>query len=373
MPLFDVLFCLNLIIIMTAVPCETGSRTDLLSDEDLDGKSLITSRGQAVFGVSGHLVDCESLSGREFRVSRSKLVPYPSQPRQYFPEKDVEEFGEKLKSEGQLMPIVVAPYVNESGALCFMIVDGEMRFRAMKTAGIEEALIVVHSYNCEADLYKAAASTHKDSTTLGKVDRLLMLAHLYDLASSERGGVSVVDFAREIGVGYNDIHYGLRMRKMPPKIVELGVRRIIIASAMVYLMNRFQEYGDGFPGDILVSLLEDVIRKKGDGSISKKEIEELFQKALIKSKRADEALTLQTRHSLEVFLRSIAVSGRTAQDLLEEAEDEDPAIVELLSDMTPRSLAKTRRIVDGLRDNLDSFSRLLAVASGSNDLEGNEE
>ncbi len=81
---------------MTIDLCETDGAFNV------EGLS-ISSCGQAVEGVPGYLVTSDSLEGRELKVPRSMLIPYPGQPRKCFPENDVRKLCAELRESGQLM------------------------------------------------------------------------------------------------------------------------------------------------------------------------------------------------------------------------------------------------------------------------------
>lgn len=337
-----------------------------LGIERLRDPSLIGGKGGSVSGVPGHLVSCPELDRRELIVPRGVLIPYPGQPRQFFPEESVRRLSEELRAKGQLMPMIVTPYWRgEDQPLGFLIVDGGMRCRALEVAAIDKALVVVRPYSSEAEVYRAAASTHKDDTTLGRTDRALMLAHLYSLRRAETPDLAVSDFAAEIQVGYNNVHDALRIQALPPQIVTWGVQRLIVASGLIYLGNRLREYKERFPEGYLIEALRKAIEKKGGRGLAQKEVEECFQRALVRSGNGNEAVRLQVRRQLEQCLQWVNGARRETDKLLEDAEEDDPVIVDLLGRemMSPGELEDLAATVQGLSDRLSDFAHLVELST----------
>lgn len=355
----------------------TDGLPEKLDIERLRDHSLIRDHGGSISGIPGHLVSCPELNGREFIVPLGTLIPYPGQPRQFLPVADVRRLSETLKSKGQLTPMIVTPYWRGSDQpLVFLIVDGEMRFRALGVAEMEDAFVVVHPYLNEAKVYEAAAATHKDDTTLGPTDRALMLARLYELKCVERKSTDgsippVSEFAQEISVGYNDVHNALRIKALPSRIVEWGVKRLIVYSGLVYLGIRLREYKQNFPEEKLIQMLQRAIEKKGrESSLSEEKVTECFEHALILSGQGDEAVRLNTRRKLLRFMQTLFRASREGDSLLEEAEEEgeegeeDSVIVGLLGKeiMSPGELDDLEAMNQHLSKQLSVFAHLIALS-----------
>ena len=350
---------------LSSHPSGSDSRPEKLDIARLQERSLIGSHHGPITGISGHLVSCPELGRRELIVPREALIPYPGQPRQFFPEADVLRLSEDLKERGQLMPMIVTPYwMGADRPLTFLIVDGGMRCRALEVAKIEEAFVVVHPYQNEAEVYRAAASTHKDDTTLGRTDRALMLARLYDLRRKETPSLQVRPFAAEIQVGYNDVHNALRIQALSPQIVAWGVQRLIVTSGLIYLANRLREYGEKVSEKTLIKILEKAIEKKNGGSLSEKDVAECFQRGLVKSGDSNEAVRLQVRRQLELWIQSVSKANREGDSLLEAAEEEDSVIVGLLGRemMSPGELEDLTETIQALSGRLAVFTRLVELA-----------
>ncbi|MFA6528631.1 MAG: ParB N-terminal domain-containing protein [Candidatus Gracilibacteria bacterium] len=339
------------------------------------GDRISSSRGEV------NLVSCPAFEGRTFLVSLDLLVPYKGQPRLYFPEDEIDRLRDDISTNGQQIPMIVAPVRFEDGTLRFMLVDGERRYRALnlieQDRGVTvNATITVRSYLKEGDLYSAAASTHKDSTSLNATDRVLMCARLYEFArveAEQRGEeLPVMKYAATAGIGYQDVFYGLRMQTLPPRVLELGLQQIIAHSGLVFLMNRMQESskkgGSVFPEKEFVDFLELKLEKAKSGDrlyFSESDIQELYLRALIKVGRGDEALSLQIRKQLEAVLRDLARLVKDTDALFElvQEEDGDPDIIATLAGRTPKGFEKLQDVQGAVEGRVATFRTLMDKAS----------
>src|SRR4029077_20401181 len=71
-------------------------------------------------------------------VNVTHLMESPWNPRKHFNQAALEELAGSLKSKGQITPIVARP---KGGR--FEIAAGHRRFRALKLAGLSDALVLV--------------------------------------------------------------------------------------------------------------------------------------------------------------------------------------------------------------------------------------
>lgn len=87
-------------------------------------------------------------AGQDERVSDLRyirlvdIVPDPNQPRHRFDEVALDELASSIKQHGVLQPIVVVPF---NGG--YMIVAGERRWRAAKSAGLDKIPALVRTLN----------------------------------------------------------------------------------------------------------------------------------------------------------------------------------------------------------------------------------
>lgn len=81
----------------------------------------------------------------EMKLVNIDLIEFDSlQPREYLPEKELNELTESIKSNGVLQPIMIRP-IKDSDT--FMVVCGERRLRASVAAGLSEIPAVIRHLN----------------------------------------------------------------------------------------------------------------------------------------------------------------------------------------------------------------------------------
>lgn len=78
-------------------------------------------------------------SERIQKLSVSKVVPNPDQPRRHFDEQAITELAASVKHYGVLQPLIVSPQANGT----YRIVAGERRWRAAIAAGFKEVPAIV--------------------------------------------------------------------------------------------------------------------------------------------------------------------------------------------------------------------------------------
>ena len=82
-------------------------------------------------------------AGRVADLPLSALVADPDQPRKQFGDASLKELAESLKSRGVLTPLVVRA-ADKAGK--FIVVDGERRMRAAKTAGLKKVPVILEHW-----------------------------------------------------------------------------------------------------------------------------------------------------------------------------------------------------------------------------------
>lgn len=75
------------------------------------------------------------------RVAVDRIDPNPAQPRRLFAESEIESLAESIRQNGLLQPLTVRQD-KKNGR--YILIAGERRLRALKIAGISEALCVIH-------------------------------------------------------------------------------------------------------------------------------------------------------------------------------------------------------------------------------------
>lgn len=80
-------------------------------------------------------------------IQLDKIRPNPFQPRMKFDENELQELADNISKHGMIEPIVVTPKGDK-----YMIVAGERRWRANKSADKERVYAIVKDYKTDADI-----------------------------------------------------------------------------------------------------------------------------------------------------------------------------------------------------------------------------
>jgi ParB family transcriptional regulator, chromosome partitioning protein len=203
-------------------------------------------------------------------ISLDLIKENPEQPRKLIPEKSLIELTESIKTRGVLQPIRVRP--NGKG---YLIVAGERRFRASKTAGLKEipAIICVQNEK-EAFMDSIIENLHrKDLNAMEKVEALEQLKETMHLPSWEEVG-------KQVGLTKRHILNLIGLRALPKSIqdeIRHGVltekhgRALRCFLAKPNLMNKLYERikNEKLSGGEAVELARSIKRNKN----SAKELE----------------------------------------------------------------------------------------------------
>jgi ParB family chromosome partitioning protein len=82
--------------------------------------------------------DSEEVKEHIAEIPLERIVPNPYQPRTHFDEQAIAELAESIKRHGLLQPVVVIEHGDE-----YMLIAGERRVRASRTAGLETIRAIV--------------------------------------------------------------------------------------------------------------------------------------------------------------------------------------------------------------------------------------
>lgn len=322
----------------------------------------------------GELIACPDLEERVIQVDPGHLRPYPGQPRQNFPEAEIKELADKIQKDGQQIPIVTGTCITESGEICFVIVDGERRWRAISRLGLDTASILVRKYSSEADIYRAAASTHKDSSSLNNCERHLMLGRLYLLELERRGTLTVVEYAQEIGINYNMIHNGLRLVALPEQLRLWGIQGVLTVSGLIRIENARRQYEDAskgssrkkcsekFPMEDLITNIANLIQSSKK-SVPESEVRKLIDKVLISGGLGDEAMERRISEASMYVGQKVRLLLEGLITLDGEIEGVDDEILrKVLKGLTPHQLRKLLADTEQLSVLLSNFRQSLELA-----------
>lgn len=131
------------------------------------------------------------------KVSISKIVVTPNNPRQSFDEVKILEMGESILKHGQIHNAIVRPLPDGN----YELVTGELRLRACIIVGLNEINVEVRELtDLQCDILRLAENVHRgDLSNTEKGNAFLRIWGLYDKFKYKK------QLAEEIGVSYETI------------------------------------------------------------------------------------------------------------------------------------------------------------------------
>ena len=139
-----------------------------------------------------------------------KIHPSPSQPRENFEPKALEELANSIRRQGILQPLVVRPISNQEGG--FQLIAGERRLRAAKIAGLKKVPALVKEVNDQQALALSLIENlqREDLNPVEQAKAYQQLTKDFHLTQQE--------LAELLGKERSTIANTLRLLKLPPEI-----------------------------------------------------------------------------------------------------------------------------------------------------------
>lgn len=152
-------------------------------------------------------------SGGLRRVPVDLLNPNPHQPRSRFPETELDELADSIRSSGVLQPILVRPNPMQSGS--FEIIAGERRFRAAQRAGLHEVPVQVRDLDDHA-VMRAALVENVQRSDLNPVDEARGYRRLVEVTGETQERV-----AHMVGKSRVHVTNTVRLLQLPDMVLKL--------------------------------------------------------------------------------------------------------------------------------------------------------
>lgn len=140
------------------------------------------------------------------------LHPNPEQPRRRFDEQALAELAESISQHGVLQPLLVS----EDGANGYIVIAGERRWRAARTAGLRTVPAVIRERLGARDELALALVENLQRRDLSPLEEARAFEHL----RSEHG-LSQAEIADQVGMDRSTVANALRLLRLPEKIQEL--------------------------------------------------------------------------------------------------------------------------------------------------------
>lgn len=141
------------------------------------------------------------------KVSLDKLYANPHQPRKIFNEESIRELAESISEHGIIQPLVVKKVGSE-----YMIIAGERRYRAAKTAGLSQVPVIVKDMD-EQKIREISLIENLQREDLNAIEEAEAIAELmtsYDMTQEE--------LAKKLGKGRSSIANSVRLLNLPEEV-----------------------------------------------------------------------------------------------------------------------------------------------------------
>ena len=144
-------------------------------------------------------------------IALHRIEPNPDQPRQDFPEEELQALADSISVHGLIQPLTV----RETRPGYYQIIAGERRWRACRLAGLTEVNAVV----LEADDQKTmelALIENLQRQDLNAVEEALGFRTLMDTY-----GMTQEEVATQVAKSRSAVANSLRLLSMPPEVLEM--------------------------------------------------------------------------------------------------------------------------------------------------------
>ncbi|PZO00604.1 MAG: chromosome partitioning protein ParB [Hyphomicrobiales bacterium] len=148
--------------------------------------------------------------GRPLKVALEMIDEDPDQPRQEFPEDELQNLAASVRVEGVLQPIVVR---RSEQAGRFIIVMGARRYRAAKVAGLTEAPVFVQDADAANPYAQMVENIQRDDLNPNEIARFI--------TARLEAGETQTEIARRLGKPRDWVSRYGAVPKMPPFLQEM--------------------------------------------------------------------------------------------------------------------------------------------------------
>ena len=142
-------------------------------------------------------------------IPLDRLCPNPEQPRKRFDDDSLAGLADSIRRHGVLQPLLVS----ENGAGGYLVIAGERRWRAARTAGLKTVPAVIRERLGARDELALALVENLQRRDLSALEEARAFEHL----RSEHG-LSQTEIAKQVGMDRSTIANALRLLRLPEKI-----------------------------------------------------------------------------------------------------------------------------------------------------------
>ena len=181
----------------------------------------------AIFGSDISVEKNENATGT-LMVDINLVEPNKNQPRKDFRKEDLEELTNSVKQYGIIQPIIVKKKDNQ----LYEIIAGERRWRAAKSAGLEEVPIVVRELS-EREAMEISIIENVQRSDLNPIEEALG----YQVLMKEYG-LKQEEVAKKVAKSRVTIANALRLLKLSEPIQKMMIEGKLSSGHARALLNR---------------------------------------------------------------------------------------------------------------------------------------
>jgi ParB family chromosome partitioning protein len=145
------------------------------------------------------------------------VTPNPQQPRQSFPDQDLDELAASIQEHGILQPLIVAQQLNGT----YRIIAGERRWRAAQKAGLETVPVVIKDA-APQEMLELALVENLQRTDLNPLEQAFAYQHL-----TEEYKLSKTEIALRVGKSRVAVVNVMRLLDASPTVQQMLLDRKI--------------------------------------------------------------------------------------------------------------------------------------------------
>lgn len=238
-------------------------------------------------------------------VPHRSVFPDPDQPRKHFDLQELTSLAECIKKGEQLYPILVRHHHQKKG--CYMIIDGERRWRAHGIIKQETIEVIIKDMPPE-DILEVSVIANFGRADMTEIETSVALQKL-----KKQKGYSDVQMAQRVGRSVAWVGNMLKYSRLHPTIQNQLTKRVISPAVALSIAN--------YPLQDQLRVLSE-LRKSGDlqkgvtASRVHRRVLEAAERAGVRRERNSRGK--EAYQSEELLVRSIE---RKAQDLTAEIND----------------------------------------------------
>ena len=168
------------------------------------------------------------------RIPHANTFPDPNNPRTVFEECKIAALASDMKIRGQLIPVIVW---EKDGK--YYLIDGEMRWRAAKFAGISELIAIVLSEipsTAELRILQHSLDAHREQLT--PMERSNLVAEI-----QKETGWSVGELVEQLSLDQSVISKAIAYQRLAPEIQAM-LQAGTIRTEQAYLISQTSDFAE---------------------------------------------------------------------------------------------------------------------------------